>query len=468
MVEAHVDGRVPPHSAEAERAVLGAVLMDNGALARAKALLMGGDFYLDIHRVIWSTMERLLRGGTAVDAVSLGQALREAGQWDNVGGTNTLVQLADAVVSATNVEHHAAIVARAASRRAVISAAQDIATRGYRTADDDTDNYLADAESAMIGAARLRGTAGTGPRLIAEELPEALRALRDGVPPGVIPTGLPAYDRFYGGLWPGQVHVIGGRPGMGKSCLALNLATNAARGGRKVLYVCLEDTRRQTVLRLLARFAGQSLRTLSLGRLPNDRWDAVLGATSVIQELPLWVDDTAGMTSAGIARVARRHQATVGLDLLIVDHVGDVADTGESDTAIQSRAAVVLRDVIKVLDVPGILLVQLNRGVESRPDKRPKKSDLRQSGVIEQVARFILFPYRGGYYSGENHRRDMELVVAKATNFPVSTQRCWVDLSQMYVRDWEDSDGAWTGEEEAGKGSKSDGRSARSVEDVPY
>jgi replicative DNA helicase len=467
MVEAQ-DGRVPPYSAEAERAVLGAVLLDNGALARAQALMGGGDFYLEIHRLIWAAMERLLQGGTAVDAVSLGQSLREMGKWDQVGGTTTLAQLTDAVVSAINVEHHAAIVARAAARRAVIFAAQEIAARGYATADDDTDNYLADAEAAMLGAARLRSTAGAGPRLISEELPEALRALREGIPKEVVPTGLPAYDRFYGGLWPGLVHVIGGRPAMGKSCLALNLATNAARGGRKVLYICLEDTRRQTVLRLLARFAGQSLRTLSLGRLADDRWDAVLGATSVIQDLPLWVDDTAGMTSAAIARVARRHQATVGLDLLIVDHIGDVADTGKSDTEIQSRAAVVLRDVIKVLNVPGILLVQLNRGVESRPDKRPKESDLRQSGVLEQVARFILFPYRGGYYSGEHGRRDLELIVAKATNFPVSTQRCWVDLSQMYVRDWEPADGAWTGEMEAGKESNAAGRFAQSADDTSY
>jgi replicative DNA helicase len=237
---------------------------------------------------------------------------------------------------------------------------------------------------------------------------------------------------------------------MGKSALALNIATNAARSGRKVLYLCLEDTREQLVLRLLARLAGQNLHALSLGRINADGFTDVLGASALLEGMPLWTDDTPGKTSAQWVRVVRRHYATEGVDLVIIDHLGEVADKGENETAITSHAAITFREMAKELDVPVVLLSQLNRAVEQRPNKRPMRSDLRQSGVIEQIARFILFPFRGGYYSGEHARRDMELIVAKATNFPIATFRCFADLAHMYVRGWEVPDGAWTGDEAAG------------------
>jgi len=189
---------------------------------------------------------------------------------------------------------------------------------------------------------------------------------------------------------------------------------------------------------MLARFANIDLADLALRRIAREAWSRVIeGAARIGGKKPLWIEDAAGLTSSTIHQIAAAHKMAHGLDLVIVDHLGEVADKGDSDTAIITKAAANFRDMAKELDIPVLLACQLNRGVEGRPDKRPRLSDLKQSGKIEEVARFVWFLYRPGYYEGDESRRDLQLWVAKANHGKTGMLRLYIDLSRMWVRDWD-------------------------------
>jgi replicative DNA helicase len=233
-----------------------------------------------------------------------------------------------------------------------------------------------------------------------------------------------------------MVTVIAGRPGMGKSAFLLNVGFNAAKAGRRVLFFSLEDTRFVAALRLLARLADMDLQALTLRRVREDHWRRLTDGAAAAYGLPLWVEDTAGLTTQQMHRIAAAHQAKHGLDLVIVDHLDEAGDnTGENETANTSARARGLRNLAKNLHVPMLLAHQLNRDLEKRADKRPQLSDLRQSGVVEAVARAVWFLYRPFVYSGDtNEEHVLELIVAKTNHGRPGTIRLWCDMSRMFMR----------------------------------
>jgi replicative DNA helicase len=292
--------------------------------------------------------------------------------------------------------------------------------------------------------------AGAGPQRIDEDLKQIYLEVSEGKEiEGLVPTGIDIVDEITGGLQPGLLTVLGGRPSMGKSAFALNVAMNAALADKKVLYITLEDVRSFTVRRLLARFADIDLQELALNRLGGDRARKCASMIEAVRKLankPIWIEDGAGLTSVAIRQIAAAHKNLHGLDLVIVDHLGEVADQGESLTAITEAAAKSARDMAKELDIPALLLVQLNRNLENRPDKRPNMADLRQSGAIEQVARAVWFLYRPGYYkAGCEEAPQCNLIVGKATHGKTGMLNLWCNLSRMYFRGWDTmQDGPFT------------------------
>lgn len=446
-----MDARVPPYSKDAETACLGSVLLNNRALAVVRNVIAGPeDFYVESNRRIYSAMLKLVESGSAVDAVTLGNMLTSTGDLAKIGGAMRLGELTNDVVTVVNVDHYARIVRDKAALRRMIYAAQQVVADGFSDP-EDVRSYLAAARKGITVASAVEGA--DGPVLVGDELSPLFDELESGkMPAGLVRTGIGHIDELTGGLWPELVTVIGGRPGMGKSALCLNIATNAALAGRPTLYIPTEDARRYVVLRQLARFADVDLNDLMLRSVHQEDWPKLIRGANQIKELPLWVDDTPGLSSERIGQVAALHKQTHGLDLLLVDHLGELTDKGESATAAIESAAKGMRNIAKELGIPVVLATQLNREVEHRRDKRPSLQDLRQSGAIEQIARIVWFMYRRGYYQqGCEDDPDTQLIVAKATHGKTGTIRLWSDLSRMFIRGWEiENDGPFP-DERSGK-----------------
>lgn len=430
-------GRIPPYSAEAEQAILGAILLDNSVLARIATIAEPKHFYVEANKWIYQAMIDVAGTGTVVDHVTLGNYLKEQGYLEKIGGAIALAGLTDNVATSANADHYAEIVRSQYAVRRMIHTASEIFTNGF--SHREPSEYLHDSRRAVTRAAS-ELSVGAGPQHLDQDMNEIIRELETGEKPaGIIQTGITEIDKMMDGLWPGLLTVIAGRPAMGKSAVVLNIATNAAMAGKKVLYFTLEDVRRYVVSRMLARFANIDLAALTLRNVPQSAWPRIIEAAKRLGgKKPLWIEDGAGLTSPAIHQIAAAHKIAHGLDLAIIDHLGEIADEGDGDTAIITKGAANFRDMAKELGIPVLLACQLNRGVESRQDKRPQLSDLKQSGKIEEVARFVFMLYRAGYYIGDESRKDLELWVRKANHGKTGLIRLYADLSRMYVRGWDD------------------------------
>jgi replicative DNA helicase len=438
MNDGTLGGRVPPYDQTAEAAVLGAILLHNGALPKVQGAIGAEHFYVERNRRIFEAMVQLGATGAAIDHVTLGNWLKERGDLEKIGGAMALADLTDAVATVSNVGHYAQIVARLAARRRVIYAAQEVAASGYGGGEERFDAWLAEVRATMAKALAGTGDDGSAPRRIDDDLKEAFADITERrTPEGLIPTGLTTIDLMTGGLWPGLLTTIAGRPGMGKSAIGLNIAINAAIAGKKVLFLTLEDTRKFAVLRLLARFADVDLLRLVHRTVPEGEFSKLLEGICKLDGLPFWLDDTSGLSSMQIRSKVMAHAVEHGCDLLVVDHLLEVQEDGaENETQAVSRAARNIRDLIKEMHIPGVLLTQLNRGVENRQDKRPTLADLKQSGKVEEVSRVVVMLYRQGYYD-DNDNPLVEAIVAKANHGRTGTAYLWGDMSRMFLRGWD-------------------------------
>lgn len=430
--------RIPPYDASAEAAVLGAILLDNARSVEVAAALSPGDFYLEAHRRIYETMVELADRGSAIDAVVLGSALRDAGHLEKIGGAVVIAGLTDACAVPSQAETYARIVHEKAVARRVIYSAQEIVAEGYSIrSEDELMEWLGSVRERIALASEVRGLS-EGPKKIDQDLVQAYEEIASGkLPEGVVKTGISTLDDMIGGLWPGLMTVLAARPGMGKTAIGINIAINAVLAGRKVLYLTLEDTRMNLVLRLLARFSNVDLLNLIHRRVRPEDYGGIIKGINALSGINLWVDDTAGMDTTKIRAMVAAHKLRYGLDLLVVDHLHEINEKADDPTESVSIAATRTRDLAKDLNIPALLLAQLNREVEKRTDKRPIMSDLRQAGKIEEAARSILFLYRAGAYRNDPDSRELEIVVAKQTHGRTGMARAWVDLPHMYVRGWD-------------------------------
>jgi replicative DNA helicase len=425
--------RVPPHSVEAEQSVLGGLLLDNLAWDRAADLLTDGDFYRHEHRLIFSAIGTLVAGSKPADVITVFEQLQSMGRAADAGGLSYLNALAQSVPSAANLRRYAEIVRERAVLRKLIAASDEIATQAFSPQGRGATQILDEAESKIfrIGEETSRQRQGfqSLDKLMVQLL-DRVNELHDNGAEDVtgVRTGFYDLDRMTAGLQKGDLIVLAARPSMGKTAFALNIAEHVAvHEGLPVLVFSMEMGASQLALRLvgsLGRIDQQHLRT---GKLAGDEWSRLTEAVDRLKESRVFIDETAGLTAAELRARARRMARQFGgtLGLIVVDYLQLMSGSSGSD---ENRATEIgeisrgLKALAKELQCPLIALSQLNRSVETRNDKRPMMSDLRESGAIEQDADVIMFIYRDDYYNKDSKEPGVaEIVIGKQRNGPVGT-----------------------------------------------
>jgi len=418
-------GRVPPYNKDAEAAVIGGILLNNEALFLVQEVLRAEDFYVETHRRIYSAIQELSRAGLPVDHVTLGNELRKRGDLEKIGGAMALDGLTDQVATVANVEHYARIVREKASVRRMIYAAQQVVADGFAET-EAAEDFLDEAEASIFKAAQYRVGAGyshVAPvvRKTFDDLQEA--SGRTGDVTGV-PSGFAQLDKLTAGFQRSDLIIVAGRPSMGKTALALNVAFNAAEALKQpVIVFSLEMGKEQLVRRMLSSVGRVDASRIRSNNLGKDDWPRLIQAADVLTRTEIYLDDSAPLTPLEIRAKSRRLKSEKGLALVVVDYLqlmragGRRADNREQEISEISRS---MKGLARELQVPVIALSQLNRGVEGRPDKRPMMSDLRESGAIEQDADLILFVYRDEVYNPESEDRGTaEVIVGKQRSGPM-------------------------------------------------
>jgi replicative DNA helicase len=417
--------KVPPQNLEAEQSILGSILLENSAINSVLEVLSKGDFYSEAHRKIFNLMVELSEKNEPVDIITLSNALRDKGMLDSVGGTAYLASLVDNVPSAANVANYAKIAKEKAILRGLIGSATEIITSCYETG-TDVDQILDSAEHSIFEIAENKVRPSFYP--IREIVKDSFRSIEDlyarkELITGV-PTGFEKIDDLTSGLQKSDLIIIAGRPSMGKTAFALNIAQFAAvESQTPVAIFSLEMSKEQLVFRLLASEARVDSQRLRKGFLGETDWPKLTTAAGRLSEAPLFIDDTPAITVLEMKAKSRRLKSDAGLGLIVVDYIqlmraGGYRDNREQEISEISRS---LKALAKELKVPVIALSQLNRKVEDRTNRRPQMADLRESGAIEQDADVIAFIYRDEVYnkSEDNPEKGTaEIIIGKQRNGP--------------------------------------------------
>ena len=430
-----IEERVPPQNIEAEQAVLGAMLIDKEAIAKATELLSADDFYREAHRVIFSAMLELYNKNEAVDMVTVTEILKCDNKLEDIGGIAYITSLANVVLTAANVKYHAEIVAEKSVLRQLVRVSTEIAAMGYE-ANDDVGTLLDTAESRILEISNRKKkndfTAINDILMDSVQSIESLLQNKGGLTG--LPSGFADLDKLTSGLQPSDFLILAARPSMGKTALALNIVQNVALrahkaiGGepRSVAFFSLEMSKEQLVNRMLCAEAGIDSQRLRVGEMHDEDWTHLWDACDTMSRAKIYIDDTAGITAMDMRSRARRLKAEHGLDLIVVDYLQLMQGSGKRNNSGDRQQEVSeisrsLKALARELDVPVLALSQLSRSVESRQVKRPMLSDLRESGSLEQDADIVAFLYREDYYNPDTENKHTELIIAKHRNGPVDT-----------------------------------------------
>ena len=417
--------KIPPQNLEAEQSILGSILLENSAINSVLEVLSKGDFYSEAHRKIFNVMVEISEKNEPVDLITLSNALRDKTLLDTIGGTAYLASLVDNVPSAANVANYAKIVKEKAILRGLIGSATEIITSCYETG-SDVDQVLDQAEHSIFEISENKVRPSFYP--IREIIKDSFRSIEDlyarkELITGVA-TGFEKIDDLTSGLQNSELIIIAGRPSMGKTAFALNIAQFAALEGQTpVAIFSLEMSKEQLAFRLLASEAKVDSQRLRKGFLGETDWPKLTTAAGRLSEAPLFIDDTPAITVLEMKAKSRRLKADTGLGLIVVDYIqlmrsGGYRDSREQEISEISRS---LKALAKELKVPVIALSQLNRKVEDRTNRRPQMADLRESGAIEQDADVIAFIYRDEVYnkSEDNPEKGIaEIIIGKQRNGP--------------------------------------------------
>jgi replicative DNA helicase len=421
--------KAPPYSIEAEQSVLGGLMLDNRAWNELSDRLSAEDFYREDHQLIYRAISELVGTGRPCDFVTLSEHLKARNQLDEAGGLAYLGSLANDTPSAANVLAYADIVRERAVLRGLVAAGGDIAELGFR-ADGRSYAELLDLAEQKVFALRsraehARSSYHTMPDLM-QKLEAKIEFLRDN-PTGLagLSTGFVDLDAKTTGLHPGDLVILAGRPSMGKTSFALNVAEHVVLYEKKPAAVfSMEMPAEQLALRILSSFARIPMGRLRGGELDDRDWDRLVSQGGLIREAPLYIDETGALSPLELRARARRIKARHGLGLIVVDYIQlmQVPGTKENRTNEISEISRSLKALAKELEVPVIALSQLNRGVEQRDNKRPRMADLRESGGIEQDADLVVFIYRDEVYNRESpDAGTAEIIIAKQRNGPLGT-----------------------------------------------
>jgi replicative DNA helicase len=439
-----------PHNLEAERSILGAVLLDNHALNAAVERLRSEDFFLPQHRHIFERMVQLGEKQQAIDTITLMEDLARSGVLEAAGGVAYLSQLADGLPRSTNVDHYARIVKEKAILRSLIYSASAIQEQAL-AAGDDADVILDRAESTIFQLAEDRVKAGLiGVKdLVKESWDRLEKIFSEGRRITGLATGYSGLDNETAGLQPSELIILAARPSMGKTALALNIAENVALRQREpVAIFSLEMSKESLLLRLLASHARVDAHKFRTGHMNRDDWGHVTKSLTELGEAPIWIDDSASSTVLEMGAKARRLKRDRGLSLVVVDYIQLVVpSTNRRNSNRQEEVSGIsrsLKALAKELKVPVVVLSQLTRAPE-REDRKPQLADLRESGAIEQDADVVLFINRPNFYKtdmAEEDRAKAEIIIAKQRNGPTGNLN-FVFLSR-HTRFEEAAPDAWS------------------------
>ncbi len=417
------EGRVPPHNEEAEVSVLGAILLEKDAIIKVADIIAPDDFYSDAHRIIYSNMVELFEKHQPIDLVTLTNKLKKNKSLEKVGGAGYISTLVNSVPSAANITHYAKIIADKALLRKLIESSSSITSLAYDEK-EDTSKVLDEAEQKIFQVAEKHLKDKFIPiKNILEDSFERIDELhKDKAKLRGVPTGFKALDNILAGLQASDLIVIAARPSVGKTSLALNMAENiAGRDGIPVALFSLEMSKEQLVDRLLASEAKVDSWKLRTGNLNDDDFPKIGRAMATLSEAPLFIDDSPLINVLEMRTKARRLQSEKGLGLIIVDYL-QLMQGKNLENRVQEISAISreLKGLARELSVPVMALSQLSRAVESRPDKRPILSDLRESGSIEQDADVVMFIYRDELYNSDTDKKGIaEIIIRKHRNGPI-------------------------------------------------
>jgi len=422
--------RTLPHNLEAERSVLGAILVHNDAFNTAAQVIDGRDFYRDAHRRIFDRMVALSERGEAIDFITLKEELSRGGELEEVGGPAYVASLVDGVPRATNVEYYARIVKEKATLRNLIYAANKILTNAYE-ADQESDLILDEAESSIFAVADDRLKAGFVPmrELVNDSFPKIEQLFEHKRLVTGVPTGFVDLDEMTRGLQPGDLVIVAARPSMGKTSLVLNIAQHVAvQTDYTVGFFSLEMSKESLFIRLLTSEAQIDSHRLMSGHIADRDYSRISHALERLSSMRLFIDDTANIGVLEMRAKSRRLQAEHGLSLIVVDYIQLMSARGRYENRTLELASISrsLKGLAKELNVPIVVLSQLSRAPESRSDHRPQLSDLRESGALEQDADVVVLIYRDDAYNRDPNNPDAgtaELIVAKQRNGPTGIVR---------------------------------------------
>ncbi len=438
-------GRVPPHNIEAERSVLGAILLNGASLFQVQEMgLESRDFYLDAHQKVFDVLTELSRQGAPTDLVSLTAGLKDRSWHEAVGGVSYLSELLEDSFALSSVGHYGRIIREKAVLRRMIEVCSTIAAGAYEGV-ENVENFLDDAETQVFGvsdSSSQKSFASMNEILLANmHTIEELATRKE--PVTGLPTGFHDYDKLTSGLHPGQLIIVGGRPAMGKTSLVLSAAQNAAVGKANavVAIFSLEMTKEELGFRMLSSLSRVDSKRLKIGQLTDKEWPSLVKASDQLQRARIWIDDSGGLTVMNMRAKCRRLLAQhKKLDLIVVDYLQLMSGTTASKKAGSREQEISeisrgLKQLAKELKVPIIALSQLSRGLENRQDKRPMMSDLRESGAIEQDADMVCFVYRDEVYNKETEDKGVaELIVAKHRGGETATIRlAWLGQYTLFA-----------------------------------
>ena len=424
--------KLPPHSVEAEQSVLGGIFLEAAAWDKIVDLITEQDFYRFEHRLIYRHIARLTDHSKAVDVITVAESLESNAELDKAGGLAYLGSLAQNVPSAANIRRYAEIVRERAIMRRLAEVGSDIATSAYNPGGRDAHQLLDEAESKVfeISEAGERGRQGFTPippllTAVVERI-ETLYGRDNQSEVTGIATGFTDLDSKTSGLQPGDLVIVAGRPSMGKTAFALNIAENVALESVKpVAIFSMEMGGTQLAMRLIGSVGRLNQHTLRTGKLGDDDWPRMTHALGRLNDAPIFIDETAALNSLELRSRARRlHRQNDGLGLIIIDYLqlmSSPSGKGSENRATEiSEISRSLKALAKELQVPVMALSQLNRSLEQRPNKRPMMSDLRESGAIEQDADLILFIYRDEVYNPDSpDKGKAEIIIGKQRNGPI-------------------------------------------------
>ncbi|XOF35120.1 MAG: replicative DNA helicase [Candidatus Electrothrix sp. YB6] len=419
---------LPPQNVEAEQALLGTILIQDKSLLSVVELLSPEDFYRDAHKVIFEALVSLFDRREPHDLITVTSLLRDRNKLEQVGGAAYLTSLTDVIPFTGMLVHHARIIREKAILRKLIQTSNEVAARCY-DAQDDLESLVDRAEQTIFEIAQARKKQGFEPmsRIIPKAFDRVTRLAERKEHITGISTGYDELDRMTAGLQPSDLIILAGRPSMGKTALGMNMVQHAALINKvPVAVFSLEMSMEQLALRMLCSVGRVDSQRIRTGHLQENDWPKLTRATGMLADSPVYIDDTAGLTVLEMRAKARRLKSEHDLGLVVVDYLQLMQGNSRIENRTQEISDISrsLKAMAKELDVPVIALSQLNRSLESRTDKRPQLSDLRESGAIEQDADVILFIYRDEVYNKaeDNPNRGLaELIVGKQRNGPIGT-----------------------------------------------